>query len=75
MQLDKNAVGMLLALDDAQLKFIVERVAVKMGIDTEFFGLKGQDVSVIRKRLAELTVADLAEAQRQAEQKGRKNGN
>ena len=48
-----------------------------MGIDTEYFGLKGQDVSIIRKRLSELTEADLALAQSQLEsgKKGRgKNG-
>lgn len=75
MQLDKNAIGTLLALDDAQLKFIIDRVAARVGIDTELFGLKNQDVSVIRKRLAELTESDLAEAQRQIDGKVKKNGN
>ena len=77
MQLDRNAIAVLLALDDAQLKFIINNAAVSMGIDTEYFGLKGQDVSIIRKRLSELTEADLALAQSQLEsgKKGRgKNG-
>lgn len=77
MQLDRNAIAVLLALDDAQLKFIINKAAVSMGIDTERFGLKGQDVATIRKRLSELSDADIALAQSQLEskQKGRgKNG-
>ncbi len=77
MQLDRNAIAVLLALDDAQLKFIINKAAVSMGIDTEQFGLKGQDVVTIRKRLSELSDADLALAQSQLDsgKKGRgKNG-
>ncbi len=71
MQLDRNAIATLMALDDAQLKFIINRLAANVGIDTEYFGLKHQDVSAIRKRLGELTDADLAEAQRQIDAKNR----
>ncbi len=71
MELNRNAIAMLLALDDTQLKFIINRLAVNMGIDTEYFGLKQQDVSVIRRRLSELTDADIAEAKRQMDAKNR----
>ncbi len=71
MQLDRNAIATLMALDDAQLKFIINRMAATVGIDTEYFGLKQQDVATIRKRLSELTDADLAEAQRQIDVKNR----
>ncbi len=75
MQLDKNAIAMLLALDDARLTFIINHMAANVGIDTEYFGLKQQDISTIRRRLSELTDADLAEAQRQINAKGgSKNG-
>ena len=65
MQLDRNAVRTLLALDDAQLKYVISKVAVNMGIDTSYFGLNGGDISSVRKRLSELSDDDLAEAQRQ----------
>ena len=65
MQLDRNAVRTLLALDDAQLKYVIGKVAVNMGIDTSYFGLNGGDISSVRKRLSELSDDDLAEAQRQ----------
>ncbi len=71
MQLDRNAIATLMALDDAQLKFIINRMAATVGIDTEYFGLKHRDVAAIRKRLGELTDADLAEAQRQIDAKNR----
>ena len=69
MQLDKNAVEMLLALDDTQLKFIINRMAANAGIDLDYFGLRQQDISEIRRRLSGLTDAELAEAQRQIDAK------
>jgi hypothetical protein len=65
MQLDRNAVKTLLALDDAQLRYVITKVAVNMGIDTSYFGLNSGDISAVRKRLSELTDEDLQEAQRQ----------
>lgn len=71
MQLDRRSIDTLLALDDAQLKFVINRVAATVGIDTAYFGLKGQDVDVIRKRLQSITDAELSEARRQMENKQR----
>lgn len=68
MQLDRNAVKTLLALDDAQLRYIISKVAINMGIDTSYFGLDSGDISSVRKRLSELTDDDLREAQRQINQ-------
>ena len=69
MQLDRNAVKTLLALDDAQLRYIIGKVAINMGIDTSYFGLDSGDISSVRKRLAELSEDDLREAQRQIDKK------
>lgn len=69
MQLDKNAVKTLLALDDAQLRYVISKVAINLGIDTSYFGLDSGDISSVRKRLAELSDDDLREAQRQIAQK------
>ena len=69
MQLDKNAVKTLLALDDAQLRYVISKVAINLGIDTSYFGLDSGDISSVRKRLAELSDDDLKEAQRQIAQK------
>lgn len=71
MQLDKNAIDMLLALDDRQLKLMIDKMAERIGIDTERFGLKGKAADEIRRRISELTDADLAEAQRQINERGR----
>ena len=69
MQLDRNSINTLLALDDAQLKYVINRVAERVGIDTSYFGLKGQDVDVRRRKLSSITDADIAEARRQMEKK------
>jgi len=67
MKLDRNSINTLLALDDAQLKFVINRVAATVGIDTAYFGLKGEDIDVIRRRLSSITDAELDEARRQME--------
>ena len=72
MQLDRNSINTLLALDDAQLKFVINKVAATVGIDTSYFGLKGQDVDVIRRKLLAITDAELEEARRQMENSKRR---
>ena len=72
MQLDRNSINTLLALDDAQLKFVINKVAATVGIDTSYFGLKGQDVDVISRKLLAITDAELEEARRQMENSKRR---
>ena len=69
MQIDKNAVNALLALDDARLSFLITHMAQKVGLDLSKFGLDGADVSTVRKRLESITDAELKEAQRQRDEK------
>lgn len=72
MQLDRNAINTLLSLDDARLKFIIDRMAESVGIDLDSFGLRGACVSQIRQRLRDLTDEELERAARQIAQKERR---
>ena len=74
MQLDRNALNTLIALDDAQLKFVISRLAVNAGVDIGQFNLNTGDAQKIRQVLSSLTDADIALAQAQidAHRKGRK---
>lgn len=72
MQLDRNAINTLLSLDDARLKFIIDRMAESVGIDLDSFGLRGGSISQIRQKLQNLTDEELEMAARQIEQKGRR---
>ena len=65
MKLDRRAIALISSLDDAQLRFVITNVAHNMGIDIESLGLNTNDVNKLRKRLAELTDEEIAEAQRQ----------
>ena len=71
MQLDRKALDTLAALDDAQLKFLINRLAVNMGVDIGQFDLKTDDAQKIRRILSSLTDADIALAQRQIDEKRR----
>ncbi|MBQ8388697.1 MAG: hypothetical protein IJX46_07210 [Clostridia bacterium] len=71
MQLDRKALDTLAALDDAQLKFVINRLAVNMGVDIGQFDLKTDDAQKIRRILSSLTDADIALAQRQIDEKRR----
>jgi uncharacterized protein YjgD (DUF1641 family) len=71
MQLDRKALETLAALDDAQLKFVINRLAVNMGVDIGQFDLNTDDAQKIRRILSSLTDADIALAQRQIDEKRR----
>ena len=74
MQLDRKSLDTLLGLDDAQLKFVISKLAVNAGIDIGHFDLNTNDANKIRNVLANLTDADIALAQSQIEarKRGRK---
>lgn len=65
MQLDRNAVERLLSMNDAQLKFIITKLAVERGLDLSTFNITGDDINSIRYALKTATDADLARATEQ----------
>lgn len=75
MKLDRRAIALLSSLDDDKLRFIIKQVAKETGIDVDALGLNTNDVKLLRKRLAELTDDEIAEAERQINQRqGEENG-
>ena len=62
MQLDRNAIKTLLSLDDARLKFVIDRMAESVGIDLDSFGLRNVNVGEIRQKLSSLTDEELQRA-------------
>lgn len=71
MQLDRKALDTLIALDDAQLKFVISRLAVNAGVDIGQFNLNTNDAQKIRQVLSGLTDADIALAQSQIDARRR----
>ena len=72
MQLDRNAINTLLSLDDARLKYIIDRMATSIGIDLEAFGLKDRSAYEIRKKLSDLSDEELELARRQINEADRR---
>ena len=71
MQLDRKSLDTLIGLDDAQLKFVISKLAVNAGIDIGQFNLNTNDAAKIRSILSNLTDADIALAQSQIEARKR----
>lgn len=65
MQLDRNALDRLLSMNDAQLKYIITKLAVDNGLDLSTFNISGNDVNSIRHALRNATDADLQKATEQ----------
>ena len=65
MKIDKNAVDSLLALDDAQLSFLINHMAQRVGLDLDSFGIRGADIATVRRRLASISDEELERASRQ----------
>ena len=73
MRINKNTIDILLALDDEKLAYIVGTVLRQEGIDASEFGISGNDISALRKRLSELSDEELAETERRINS-GRRGG-
>lgn len=71
MKLDRNAVNMLLALDDEQLKAVVRGLAARAGVDLSVLNISEGDVASIRRALSMATDADIARAAEQLGGSGR----
>ena len=73
MRINKNTIDILLVLDDEKLAYIVRTVLREAGIDFSEFGISGNDISALRKRLSELSDEELAETERRINS-GRRGG-
>ncbi len=74
MQLDRKAIDHLLGMNDAQLKFVISKLAVEAGLDLSSFNISGTDIASIRKALGNATDADIAKAAEQlSERKQRRD--
>ena len=63
MQLDKNTLNMLLALNDAQLVNIIKTISEKSGLDLSSFNITQNDVKSIRHALENASDEDIRRAQ------------
>lgn len=73
MRINKNTIDLLLALDDEKLSYIVGTVLREAGIEISEFGISGNDIAALRKKLSELSDDDLAETERRINS-GRRGG-
>ena len=63
MQLDKNTLNMLLALNDAQLVNVIKTISEKSGLDLSSFNISSNDVKSIRRALENASDEDIKRAQ------------
>ena len=68
MKLDRNAVRRLLALNDAQLKALITRLAGESGIDLAGISICPDDIASVRRALEMATDEDINLAAQQIEQ-------
>ena len=62
MQLDKNTLNMLLALNDAQLVNVIKTISEKSGLDLSSFNITQNDVKSIRYALENASDEDIRRA-------------
>ena len=70
MKLDRNAVNMLLSMDDEQLKAVIRSLAVRAGVDLSALNISENDIAGVRRALAMATDEDIARAAEQLEARG-----
>jgi hypothetical protein len=68
MKLDRNAIRRLLALNDAQLKARITRLAGESGIDLAGISIRPDDIASVRRALEMATDEDITLAAQQIEQ-------
>ena len=68
MKLDQNALSRLLALNDAQLKAVITRLAGENGIDLSGISIRPDDIAGVRRALSAATNEDIERAAKQIEQ-------
>lgn len=72
MQIDRNALDRLLALNDRQLKHVINKLAAESGIDLSGFNIDTKDIESIRKGLSSATDSDIENVARMYEQNRKK---
>ena len=63
MQIDKNTLNMLLALNDTQLVNVIKAISEKSGLDLSGFNISANDVKSIRRALENASDEDIKRAQ------------
>ena len=74
MKLDRNAVRRLLALNDAQLKALITRLAGESGIDLAGISIRPDDIASVRRALEMAGDDDFRAAAEQIGRMKRKDG-
>ncbi len=67
MQINRENLDKLLAMNDKQLKMIIQHLAIQSGIDPTDFNIDTNSIDSIRRALSTASDADLAEVARQYE--------
>ena len=67
MQLDKNTLNMLLALNDTQLVNVIKTISEKSGLDLSSFNITAGDVKSIRHSLESASDEDIKKARESLE--------
>ena len=71
MQLDRAALEKLLNMNDAQLKYVITKLATEAGLDLSSFNISANDINSVRRALSGATDEDIARAAEQMRQRRR----
>ncbi len=74
MQIDRKALDQLLAMNDRQLKTVIQRLAKSSGIDPAEFQIDPQSIDSIRRALSTASDEDLRRIAEQYEANQKKRG-
>lgn len=75
MQLDREALGRLLSMNDEQLSIIIHRMAAENGLDLTGFNITAKDMASVRQALSSATDEELQQVAEQVKAGRKRRGN
>ena len=70
MKLDRKTLNKLLAMNDAQLRAVMEKLATEYGLDLSAFHVREGDMPALRRAIANATDEDLVKLAEQLQRGG-----
>ena len=74
MQIDRQSLDKLLALNDRQLSLVINKIAASSGLDLSSFNIDPKDIENVRRALKGATDDDLRRVAEQYEASKRRGG-
>ena len=69
MKLDRKTLDRLLAMNDAQLRAVIDKLAIEYNVDLSSFAVKQGDMQSLRRAIANATDEDLVRLAEQVQRR------